>query len=98
MGVKEYLGITAIQELPLQQEELEKEVYFNEDFRKFILEKIEKGVSLTKFELSEIIFGYLVTSENGGNGVSINIVKLGGRYFSIINKEGCLEQPIEVFP
>ena len=44
MGVKEYLGITVIQELPLQQEELEKEVYFNEDFRKFILEKIEKGV------------------------------------------------------
>lgn len=96
MGVKECLGITVIQELSLQQEELEKEVYFNEDFGKFILGKIEKGISLTKSELSEIIFKYLVTSKNGENGVSSNIVKLGGRYFSIINKEGCLEQPIGV--
>lgn len=97
-----------------KQEELQKkiddEIYYSEHFEDIMLDKIEKGISLTESELSDIVSEYLVESEYGSSGrwqrSVTSIVKIKGRYFSIMWQKGLTEyqedsfpeQPREVFP
>ena len=112
--VEEWLKITVIQELPFQKEKNDKSRLEKGDLiemQEIILDKIDRGISLTESELSDIVSEYSVKSEYGSKGRwqkrSVNsIVKIKERYFSIMWREGLTEyqegsfsnQPKEVFP
>lgn len=125
--VEEWLKITVIRELPFQKEKNDKsrlekggliemqedEVNYSKHFEEIILDKIDRGISLTESELFDIVSEYSVKSEYGSKGRwqrSVNsIVKIKERYFSIMWREGLeglteyqecsfSNQPKEVFP